>query len=130
MKCKECNKEIENFETKGPFYGVCDKCYLEEEKSCSEGYSDRKIPILDTSRICFYDELIKLREEQNELFEALNTYPHTIDQKEHVIEEFFDNVQAALNCLDKVGILDMLEEGRKTHIKKMLDRGWKIKRMI
>ena len=88
------------------------------------------MPILDTSNVCLYDEFIKLKEEQNELFEALINWPRTQEEKEHVIEEFYDNIQAALNCLDKTGMLDMLEEGRKKHIKKMLDRGWKIKRMI
>ena len=126
-KCKECNREIENSVTVGPFYGVCDECYLKEKK---EECTNKQMPILDTSKVCYYDEVIKLKEEQNELYEALINFPSTIKDKEHVIEEFYDNIQAALNCLDKIGLLDMLEEGRKTHIKKMLDRGWKFKRMI
>lgn len=126
MKCKECNRDIEDSKTVGAFYGVCDECYTKEKSNCD----DRKMPILDTSKVCYHEEITKLKEEQNELFEALYNFPSTIEEKEHVIEEFYDNIQAALNCLDKIGLLDMLEEGRKTHIKKMLGRGWKFKRMI
>ena len=31
-KCKECNREYEDPQTVGDFFGVCDECYKEEYK--------------------------------------------------------------------------------------------------
>ena len=31
-KCKECNREYEDPQTVGDFFGICDECYKEEYK--------------------------------------------------------------------------------------------------
>ena len=72
MKCKECNRDIEDSKTVGAFYGVCDECYTKEKNNCSN-CNDRKMPILDTSKVCYYDEVIKLQAYLKEFTEALES---------------------------------------------------------
>lgn len=69
------------------------------------------------------EERAKFREEVMEFTLALLG-----DNKEHIIEEFYDAMQVAINLMDKKGI-DITEiiRGEFDHYKKMQDRKYKIK---
>ena len=129
--CQECNREYENSQTVGEFYGVCDECYKGEYKIKKN--KDYMLPLLDLSNIDITTEMIKVTEEQAEFIGAVAKFEAeggTDKDKEHIIEEFYDNIQASLGVLDKMGLIDLLEEGRIKHIAKLVDRGWKFKAML
>ncbi len=129
--CKECNREYENLQTVGDFFGVCDECYKGEYKI--KRHKDYMLPLLDLSGVNLTTEMIKVTEEQAEFIGAVAKFEAeggTNKDKEHIIEEFFDNIQASLGVLDKMGLIGLLEEGRIKHIAKLIDRGWKFKAML
>ncbi|AOR24313.1 hypothetical protein [Clostridium taeniosporum] len=87
---------------------------------------------IDLSGITFIEELNKVDEESKELQEALFVYMYSNinpqnenikKAKHHVIEEFWDIVQANLGVLDKLGIkADEVMKGYSKHLAKLKDR--------
>lgn len=130
--CKECNREYDNSQTVGDFFGVCDECYKEEYKKVE--YNKYIMPLLEEiNKFTVTEQMMKVTEEQAEFIGAVAKFEAeggTDKDKEHIIEEFFDNIQASLGVLDKMGLIDLLEEGRIKHIAKLIDRGWKFKAML
>ncbi|CAG9702623.1 conserved hypothetical protein [Clostridium neonatale] len=80
---------------------------------------------IDLSNVTFAGEVNKYDEETNEFFEALHIfmYSKTNENKEHLIEEFWDTVQAEIGLLDKLGItaLEVMQEYPK-HLEKIKNR--------
>lgn len=80
---------------------------------------------IDLSNVTFASEVNKYDEETNEFFEALHCfmYSNTKEDKEHLIEEFWDTVQAELGLLDKLGITadEVMHEYHK-HLEKIKNR--------
>ena len=67
--CKECNREYENSQTVGDFFGVCDECYKGEYKI--KRHKDYMLPLLDLSGVNLTTEMIKVTEEQAEFIGAV-----------------------------------------------------------
>lgn len=59
---------------------------------------------IDLSKLSMQEQCKKVEEERKELIDALNGFYIEEDTKEHVIEEYWDVVQAWLGVLDKYGI--------------------------
>lgn len=59
---------------------------------------------IDLSKVTIVSQYSKAVEEENEYHEALSNFIKQADTKEHVIEEFFDWIQAELGILYKRGI--------------------------
>ena len=59
---------------------------------------------IDLENVTLKEQYKKSAEEEAEYWEALNGFIREIDTKEHVIEEFWDWVQAELGILHKRGI--------------------------
>lgn len=78
-------------------------------------------PLHLNTTIC--EEKAKLTEEFNEFKQALIE-----GDEKHIIEEFYDMVQVAINLMDKqdIDITDIIR-GEGTHFLKMIERGHKIK---
>ena len=92
------------------------------------------MPLLEgINKFTVTEQMMKVTEEQAEFIGAVAKFEAeggTDKDKEHIIEEFFDNIQASLGVLDKMGLIDLLEEGRIKHIAKLIDRGWEFKAML
>lgn len=133
-KCKECNREYEDPQTVGDFFGVCDECYKEEYKKIE--YNKYIMPLLEgIDKFTVTEQMIKVTEEQAEFIGAVAKFKAeaesgTNEEKKHIIEEFFDMIQASLGLLDKMGLINLLEEGRIKHIAKLIERGWEFKKML
>lgn len=133
-KCKECNREYEDPQTVGDFFGVCDECYKEEYKKIE--YNKYIMPLLEgIDKFTVTEQMMKVTEEQAEFIGAVAKFEAEAEsgineEKEHIIEEFFDMIQASVGLLDKMGLIDKLEEGRIKHLAKLIDRGWEFKKMI
>ena len=130
-KCKECNREYEDPQTVGDFFGICDECYKEEHKKIE--YNKYIMPLLAENHLSTIEQMMKVTEEQAEFIGAVAKFEAesgTNEEKEHIIEEFFDMIQASLGLLDKMGLINLLEEGRIKHIAKLIERGWEFKKML
>lgn len=130
-KCKECNREYEDPQTVGDFFVICDECYKEEYKKIE--YNKYIMPLLAENYISTIEQMMKVTEEQAEFIGAVAKFEAesgTNEEKEHIIEEFFDMIQASLGLLDKMGLINLLEEGRIKHMAKLIERGWEFKKMI
>ena len=78
---------------------------------------------IDLSKVSIREQFKKVIEEHEELIDALDGLYKTEDTKEHVIEEYWDVVQAWLGVLDKYGInADEVMEGYSKHLKKLEHR--------
>lgn len=78
---------------------------------------------IDLSKVTIVSQYSKAVEEENEYHEALSNFIKQADTKEHVIEEFFDWIQAELGILYKRGITAeevMLEYPK--HLEKIKNR--------
>ena len=84
-----------------------------------------KFPILDISKISLVTEVEKLTEETHEFINAISN-----NDEDNMIEEFFDVVQVMLNILHRYELTDKLQEGLSLHNKKMVNRGWEIKKYL
>ena len=116
-KCKECNREYEDPQTVGDFFAICDECYKEEYKKIE--YNKYIMPLLAENYISTIEQMMKVTEEQAEFIGAVAKFEAesgTNEEKEHIIEEFFDMIQASLGLLDKMGLINLLEEGRIKHM--------------
>lgn len=131
-KCKECNREYEDPQTVGDFFGICDECYKEEYKKIE--YNKYIMPLLEgIDKFTVTEQMMKVTEEQAEFIGVVAKFEAesgTNEEKEHIIEEFFDMIQASLGLLDKMGLINLLEEGRIKHLAKLIDRGWEFKKML
>jgi hypothetical protein len=130
-KCKECNREYEDPQTVGDFFEICDECYKEEYKKIE--YNKYIMPLLAENHLSTIEQMMKVTEEQAEFIGAVAKFEAesgTNEEKEHIIEEFFDMIQASLGLLDKMGLINLLEEGRIKHIAKLIERGWEFKKML
>lgn len=78
-------------------------------------------PLHLNTTIC--EEKAKLTEEFDEFKQALLE-----NDEKHIIEEFYDMVQVAINLMDKrnIDITDIIK-GENSHYLKMIERGYKIK---
>lgn len=91
---------------------------IQKQKSDSNLY---KLNKLDLSKYGIADEAIKLSEEHHEFQVAA-----VKDDRENMLEEFFDVIQAAVGVMQKANITDEeIREGLVRHNKKLLRRGWK-----
>ncbi|MBY6789229.1 UNVERIFIED_ORG: hypothetical protein B2H98_05380 [Clostridium botulinum] len=80
---------------------------------------------IDLTGITISDEMVKVAEEDSELDKALLEYccNNTKDTKDHVIEEYWDTVQARLGLLQKCGInAHEIMQGYYKHLVKLKDR--------
>ena len=78
---------------------------------------------IDLENVTLKEQYKKAAEEEAEYWEALNGFIREIDTKEHVIEEFWDWVQAELGILHKRGITaDEVMEGYDNHLEKIKNR--------
>lgn len=78
---------------------------------------------IDLSKVSIREQYKKAAEEGNEYWRALNGFIRGIDTKEHVIEEFFDWIQAELGILEKRGITaDEVMAGYPKHLEKLKHR--------
>ncbi|NFL87496.1 hypothetical protein FDB24_14840 [Clostridium botulinum] len=88
---------------------------------------------IDLSKVTIVEQMSKADEEKKELEDAVLLYTtkksNNEDMKEienernHVIEEFWDTVQANLGILDKIGInAQEVMEGYPEHLVKLKDR--------
>ena len=78
-------------------------------------------PILNISEIPLDEEINKLNEEVEEIIEAINNL-----DEENIIEEFYDVIQVMVNILNKLQLIDELNNGLDKHIKKIQKRNWDI----
>lgn len=80
---------------------------------------------IDLNDITIIQEVNKYDEEIKEFNEAFYEYTvhETIENKEHLIEEYFDVLQSMLGLLDKLGITaqEVMQEYPK-HLEKIKDR--------
>lgn len=80
---------------------------------------------IDLSNVTFASEVNKYDEETKEFFEAIHCfmYSGTKENKEHLIEEFWDTVQAEIGLLDKSGITaqEVMQKYPK-HLEKIKNR--------
>ena len=78
---------------------------------------------IDLSKVSMSEQTKKIIEERNELIDALNGFYIEEDVKEHVIEEFWDLVQAYLGILDMYCITaDEVMAGYPKHLEKIKHR--------
>ena len=78
---------------------------------------------IDLRKVSFQEQYEKTVEETNELTDALNGFYIEEDVKEHVIEEFWDVVQAYLGELDMYGIsAKEVMAGYPKHLEKIKNR--------
>ena len=78
---------------------------------------------IDLRKVSIREQYKKAAEEEDEYWEALNGFIRGIDTKEHVIEEFFDWIQAELGILEKRGITaDEVMEYYPKHLEKIKNR--------
>ena len=128
--CDKCRKEIKGKD----IYiveistGVLINKEFELCKICAENI-DRSFPVLDTSDITFEEEMSKFDEEVKELKEAIELFTsNELIPLDDVIEESYDVIQVVINLIDRLGLMDYMQEGLEKHIDKLKDRGWKFKR--
>ena len=96
-------------------------------------YNKYIMPLLAENHLSTIEQMMKVTEEQAEFIGAVAKFEAesgTNEEKEHIIEEFFDMIQASLGLLDKMGLINLLEEGRIKHIAKLIERGWEFKKML
>lgn len=107
---------------------ICDKCGAE-----INSVDTFHFPILDTSCYEFKEELDKLKEETEELLEAIDIYRENNDEeialiaRDGVIEESYDVIQVIINILYRLQLLELMSNGLEKHIEKLNDRGWEFK---
>lgn len=80
---------------------------------------------IDLNDITIIQEVNKYDEETKEFNEAFYEYTvhETIENKEHLIEEYFDVLQSMLGLLDKLGITAQeVMQGYPKHLEKIKDR--------
>lgn len=128
--CDKCRKEIKEKD----IYivelskGILINKEFELCKDCAENI-DRSFPVLDTSDITFEEEMSKFDEEVKELKEAIELFTsNELIPLDDVIEESYDVIQVVINLIDRLGLMDYMQEGLEKHIDKLKDRGWKFKR--
>ena len=118
-------------EAKIELFGLADKRTIKTSQKLDElivDYYKRKNSVcllklnkLDLRKFTLKDEVCKLSEEHHEFQRAV-----VANDRENMIEEFFDIIQAAMGVVEKVGITDIeLKLGLKRHNQKLLSRGWK-----
>ena len=133
--CDKCGKEVKRVEIrqievldadgnmlkKGIHW--CDNCVSKINEMNRVSF-----PILDTSGIAFEVELDKLKEETEELLGAVIKYKtNEFELIDNVIEEGYDVIQVVVNIIDRLGLIDYMQEGLERHIEKLKGRGWKFK---
>lgn len=78
---------------------------------------------IDLRKVSIIEQFKKVIEETGELIDALDGFYTTEDVKEHVIEEFWDVVQAYLGVLDKYCIsANEVMAGYSNHLEKIKNR--------
>ena len=78
---------------------------------------------IDLRKVSILKQFKKVIEETGELIDALDGLYTTEDTKEHVIEEYWDLVQAWLGVLDKYCITaDEVMKGYSKHLEKIKNR--------
>ena len=80
---------------------------------------------IDLSKYTIEQQFDKAQEEKEELFEAIIDFLHqnTIENRNHVIEEFWDTVQANLGLVQKLGInVDEVMRCYPKHLEKIKNR--------
>ena len=78
---------------------------------------------IDLRKVSILKQYKKAIDEEDEYWRALNGFIVGIDTKEHVIEEFFDWIQAELGILEKIGITaDEVMAGYPNHLEKIKNR--------
>ena len=78
---------------------------------------------IDLRKVSILKQFKKVIEEHEELIDALDGLYTTEDTKEHVIEEYWDLVQAWLGVLDKYCITaDEVMAGYPNHLEKIKNR--------
>lgn len=85
----------------------------------------KDFPILDIEHISTDEELLKLMEEVEEFIKAIEN-----KDKENTIEEFYDIIQVLVNLVNRYDCIDELEEGKKKHVEKLINRKWHIIKYI
>ena len=77
-----------------------------------------KLTNIDLSNVTFLQQLEKIEEEDTEFIRAIMG-----EDNEHIIEEFWDTVQARLGLLEKIGIdANRVMEFYPKHLEKLKDR--------
>ncbi|WP_425447762.1 hypothetical protein [Dethiothermospora halolimnae] len=91
------------------------------------------IPVLKKNE-SLMDMIDKLREEVNELDQAINLYEAygTLRELENVIEESFDVQQVLTGIFDKLATDEKvdLRKASHDHLVKMINRGWNVKKIL
>lgn len=77
-----------------------------------------KLYNIDLSTVSYKQQLEKIKEEDKEFKEAL-----TKNDDDHILEEFWDTVQARLGLLDKIGLdANRVMEYYPKHLEKIKNR--------
>lgn len=77
-----------------------------------------KLYNIDLSTVSYKQQLEKIKEEDKEFKEAL-----TKNDDDHILEEFWDTVQARLGLLDKIGLdANKVMEYYPKHLEKIKNR--------
>jgi hypothetical protein len=82
----------------------------------------RKIPILDTSNYTMLDQINKIAEELNEVYESFG-----VNDIESIQDECMDVIQAALGLLDKLTPRLTKDNVISRHNSKLIDRSSTVK---
>lgn len=81
-----------------------------------------KLTNIDLSKVKFEEQVAKVEEEQEEFEQALSGL-NSDTQKDHIIEEFWDMVQANIGLLTFYGIgAERLMNGYPKHLDKLINR--------
>jgi galactokinase/mevalonate kinase-like predicted kinase len=82
------------------------------------------------------EHLDKQQEESEELREAIVKVAYLEEYNEknlqHIAEEALDNIEVCIGILDKLEQIDkrIVKKANANHIKKLLERGWKFKKLL
>ncbi|MFR2207534.1 MAG: hypothetical protein ACLS59_08355 [Clostridia bacterium] len=133
--CDKCGKEVKRIELRQievlDADGNIKKAGIHWCEDCVSKINEMNrvsFPILDTSGIAFEVELDKLKEETEELLGAAIKYKtNEIVTIDNVIEESYDVIQVVVNIIDRLGLMDYMQEGLEKHIEKLKGRGWEFK---
>ena len=122
--CDKCGKEVKRIELRQievlDADGNIKKAGIHWCEDCVSKINEMNrvsFPILD-----------KLKEETEELLGAAIKYKtNEIVTIDNVIEESYDVIQVVVNIIDRLGLMDYMQEGLEKHIEKLKGRGWEFK---
>lgn len=109
-------------------FDICGECFLKIEKM---NKNDEKFPVLNTDEVDIEKQILKIREESEELIAICRMYEAGKSVSNQVIEEAFDTIQTVVNIIDRFGLMMLFnEKNLDAHKKKLKNRDWDIKYYI